>query len=768
MGVEENTYSISTLSSNSSFYDWYQKENSEIIAKLNLLKVYGATSGDGILAETDINGLLTFAIGGTSGIIQSPLTFNNTITFNGLVNVAAVNIQVDGITSDRGYTFGTPVRVFLDSSDSVGYTAAKANTPENAEVFGLVSSVGNDNSFVAVSGRIQGDFTDVYGKGLSAGCVYFLDPLNQGKITDEEPIITGYVSKPVLLGLSGDAALILPYRGNYLNNDITSYGSSGSNQIIIAIDSAYNPSSKFDDLLVGDIISYSPSYAASGNLATGNRYNYGGWFHSMSIDAEVEYIVGIIINKIISGGGDAILTIQLSGYTNVFATETNGGIYLKDDFDLSDRANYPQIFNVNSDTGALTPIAIVYDTDTDSAVIDIIKGSGISNTNEFRSSSVTTNTTTENYLINGNFEIWQRSETGRVSQYTAIGDVAFADLWRRHDGLSGGSPDKSFYIVRQSFADYQNEIEGDPNYYIDVKCLGSTGITYPGLVNDEYPLYGTHDHVMVGHVVPNCKEFDGKNLAVSFYAKTSHSAYNNLNVYLARYSGTTLLDYKVLGSVSLSTNWARFDLSTAIDYLTSSITPIADDYSEIGFDFIPLITQAQEAAESISTDVKVSIASVNAAVRSGTIQYHKFKSYDEQLKYCRQFYYSTYGVNERIGISTMISQYEVSEGTPIIVPLPAYAEKVHELDSTMRTTPSVTVYSPYSGSANEAYNRTAQRELILSNGTYGYGGAERTYVSGDRITATGRTNSVRITAVAGYAPYDKIYYHFVADADYPL
>lgn len=766
MGVEENTYSISTLNSTSSFYDWFVKENSEIIAKLNLLKVYGATSGDGVLAETDINGLLTLSIGGTSGIIESPLTFNDTITFNGLVNVASVNLTVDGITTDRGFTFGTPVRVFLDSSEIVGYTAARANNPENAEVFGIVSSVGNNNSFVTVSGRIQGDFIDVYGKGLSAGCVYFLDPINPGKITDEEPNITGYVSKPVLLGLSGDSALLLPYRGNYLNSDLSSSGSSGSNQIIIVIDSAYNPSSEFDDLLVGDVLSYSPEYAAT-NLTTGNRYNYGGWFHSMAIADELEYIVGVITNKVISGGGDAIVTIQLSGYTNVYDIETNGGIYLTDDFDLTDRINFPQFVNTSSNVGSYIPIAIVYDDSSDSAVIDIVKTSN-TGTVEFRSSAVSNNITTNNYLVNGNFEIWQRSETGRNSQNTSIGNLVFADMWRRHDGLSGGSSDKSFYIQRQTFADYQNEIEGDPNYYIDVKCLGSTGITYPGLVNDDYPAYGLHDHVMVGHVVPNCKEFDGKNLAVSFYAKTSHSAYSDLNIYLARYSGTTLLDYKVIGSVTLGTNWDRYDLNTYIDYLPSSGTAIENDYSEIGFDFIPLITQAQEAAESISTDVKVSITSVNAATRSGNIQYHNFKSYDEQLKYCRQFYYTTYASNERIGISTMISQYEVSENTPIVVPIPAYSEKIHALDSTMRTTPSVTVYSPYSGGANEAYNRTAQRELILCNGTYGYGGAERTYTSGDRITATGRLNSVRLTVVAGYAPYDKIYYHFVADADYPI
>ena len=43
MPVTNNTYVIPTLGSTASFYDWFNKENTDIIAKLNLLKVYGAT-----------------------------------------------------------------------------------------------------------------------------------------------------------------------------------------------------------------------------------------------------------------------------------------------------------------------------------------------------------------------------------------------------------------------------------------------------------------------------------------------------------------------------------------------------------------------------------------------------------------------------------------------------------------------------------------------------------------------------------------------------
>ena len=40
MGVEDNQYQISNLDANTSFFDWYTKENDEVIAKLNKLKLY--------------------------------------------------------------------------------------------------------------------------------------------------------------------------------------------------------------------------------------------------------------------------------------------------------------------------------------------------------------------------------------------------------------------------------------------------------------------------------------------------------------------------------------------------------------------------------------------------------------------------------------------------------------------------------------------------------------------------------------------------------
>ena len=48
MGVDDNQFQISDLTNNTSFFDWASKTNTEIINKLNRLKVYDGISGDGI------------------------------------------------------------------------------------------------------------------------------------------------------------------------------------------------------------------------------------------------------------------------------------------------------------------------------------------------------------------------------------------------------------------------------------------------------------------------------------------------------------------------------------------------------------------------------------------------------------------------------------------------------------------------------------------------------------------------------------------------
>jgi hypothetical protein len=263
------------------------------------------------------------------------------------------------------------------------------------------------------------------------------------------------------------------------------------------------------------------------------------------------------------------------------------------------------------------------------------------------------------------------------------------------------------------------------------------------------------------------KNVNDKNISVSFYAKTSHSNYSDVAVYLARYNGTTLLEYKVIGTATLTTNWSRYDFTTFINTVSAGAA-LNNDYCEVGIDLIPLITQANEASVSLSTDVHVSLASFNAASGISSIKHHSFQPYGQQLQYCQQYYYSTYARDERIGTPTLSSTFISSETTPYLVTIPNYASAVHELPIHMRITPTISIYSPYSGSSNEGYNQSAQRELRYTNGTVGYNSAIRSADGSIAISATPRINNIKINLLNGYVPYDQVYYHFIADADYPI
>ncbi|NDD25533.1 MAG: hypothetical protein EB103_01425, partial [Actinobacteria bacterium] len=63
--------------------------------------------------------------------------------------------------------------------------------------------------------------------------------------------------------------------------------------------------------------------------------------------------------------------------------------------------------------------------------------------------------------------------------------------------ITGGDSFKSYHIIRQEFDEYQNAIEGNPEYYLNVKAIGLSAIGMTGAT-----LYSETDHLMIGHVIP--------------------------------------------------------------------------------------------------------------------------------------------------------------------------------------------------------------------------------------------------------------------------
>ena len=151
----DKDYIINDLGSNSTFYDWFIKENTEIIEKLNMLKVFNIEGINGITAPVATNGVASI---GLSGKVDDGISFNGPAYFNNFAAIPNIAVKVPQINSTvGGFTFGTPVRVYWDTAtNSVKYEAARANDPDQAEVMGVISSITSTHSYVTLLGKIDG------------------------------------------------------------------------------------------------------------------------------------------------------------------------------------------------------------------------------------------------------------------------------------------------------------------------------------------------------------------------------------------------------------------------------------------------------------------------------------------------------------------------------------------------------------------------------------------------------------------------------------
>lgn len=489
--------SISSLAGTSTFYDWFVKENDEIIAKLNQITVSSVTGGDGILAGLSASsGIVTLSIGGTSGNIQSGLTFSGKVSFIGETAVPNVSYKITGITlGTNGFTFGSVVRL-----TSTGYTTAIANSADDAEVIGVISARNASYSVVTLSGKIEGDFTNVSGGTLSVGCVYFLDPSTRGNITITEPSNMGEVSKPVIVGLGQTAGMVVQYRGNYLNAATSAGGESGTNRLYIAFSTIGTVDPKTVGFSAGVFLSYAPDVlGASGNTFFGKyltdtgRTSINGWFISgsknqayrlydfgspfLNIPWEEDYIVGMVesinttglnhIYQIIARGTSSVLPRSISTST---ATKTGFWCISGATFSVSGNSGgqivHQPVSTANDPYAPVYQVGFVYSTSPTSWYVNPRPLTDTPNT-IYKAAQLPENLTNGlNFAYNGDFSIWQRSY-GKDVAYTNSGNIYFADNWiRRMNGITGVQS-----IKRTSFAISQTDVEGYPKYYTSIKVF---------------------------------------------------------------------------------------------------------------------------------------------------------------------------------------------------------------------------------------------------------------------------------------------------------
>ena len=791
MAINRDTQ-ISELNSDSSFFDWFVKDNTEIIAKLNLINTFTVEGGDGITAPIALSGKATI---GLSGKVDNGISFNGPVIFNNTVAIPNMSVRVTQINSTvGGFTFGTPVRVYRDIATNTNkYEAARGNDPDQAEVYGVVSQISSTDALVTILGQITGDFTAVNkrGIGLTAGWIYFLDPGTTGSITDVEPSQTGQVSKPVIMGITGNVGLVLQMRGNYLNSEGFSGASGAYDRIILNTGSTAVETSL--SVEIGSMVSFIPFPSTSKTILQNDGYEiYGGvagsdipsgfglmasmtersinWSDppfSGAVDIRSENSLGIV-SDIFTIGSETFLEILLHGFTDVYNSRTPGTYYLNPLFDASDPTVQNQFTQVPSEH-----VAFIKYSSNGAIVLNRARPSLLSQNR--MAQQATTYISTDgasgglnqgiNYLVNGNFEVWQRDNIGRDAEYTSTGNVVFADMWRRHDDVTGSDGTKGYSIIRGEFDEYQTEIEGNPRYYVDFKALGLSAIGASGTCGG----YADYDHLMVGHVVPGAKKFDLNNLNIKFYGKVSSDAYP-VDVYFSRYTGLSLIDYTKIGTANLTGTWQSFVFNSPIDALENNGIDIDldNDYCEVGVDFIPLMELANINGITLGQNITVSLASFVATIGT-SVPNAIYDDYVDQLEYCQQFYYTNYDRTQTIGSITLSDASTPKQNVESIFMQPNKACSMLRWPTTMRTTPTVTLYSPFYGVAGDAYNKTATLDMRNTSGTIGYAGAVRAAPLGlGTITSTPSEHGVNICATNGYVNYDEIYFNIIANADFSI
>jgi len=724
--VDDNSFSIPYLTGNDTFLDWINHYNTHTIEKLNNLQIYSGFSGDGIEVVVGTTGSMQVNLSNdvSGGITFDDVTINGDLTFDWDTALAsAIKHRVfpqGGYTAiSTGFTAGQPIRVSATDGDTE-YFLSRGDSKDFAEVIGIVSGITLgasapytiDNTYMEITthGIVQGiTFADVTasGNGLSAGFVYFLNPGVSGGITTTEPTIAGEVSKPVLIGITADKAMVLNYRGQYLQGSGTGgTGGIDNNKRILFI----NNSSGGSGIVAGNIV------------LNDNSANYGGWTAMNATNYDANQIVGLCTTSEFSVGSNYYIEVVNSGFIAEapLGSAVAGPLYYTTDGALG-----------NDDTGNFFGIA--WGSNPFDCIIAPSGSTSRSNSRSFIADGVTYGTAiNENLIINGGFDIWQRS-VGVDSAYGSTGSTYFADRWVRVDGTTGATYG-THSIQRQAFAANQTEVFGNPKYYATLQNTMTSPIAA--------------EYIHIENRIEDVRTLRNEEATLSFWAKAGSSGVT-MDIAVTQYNGATA-STTYPSTVALSTLWGEYEVTFDVPNITT--IPSGDNYLGVGFRTELLNTTYDLAKVKLE---RGDVATTNADIDE-----------TEELEKCKRYYQRTYKVDERTHSVTMLDINTPNISTMNFTITPD-KDTYHTFDMPMRETPSITFYSPSTGYTGDAFNRTANKDLRNTSGTYGWNSVARVAPAGSSTIGADYINAdgMYVTVANGTVIFDNVSTHYVADAD---
>jgi hypothetical protein len=259
----------------------------------------------------------------------------------------------------------------------------------------------------------------------------------------------------------------------------------------------------------------------------------------------------------------------------------------------------------------------------------------------------------KNYIINGNFDIWQRG-----TSLTGGGALNFlADRWQ-FEG-SGAI----YNLSRGTFTAGQTDVPNNPKYYLDITVTSADDLSrLEQNIEDVYTLAG-------------------ETVTVSFWAKYTTTAPTDFNVYLVQKfgsGGSADVSTTLATGQTLTTSWQKFTFTTTLPSISGktvgsgSSLMLRGPWNPNNETYDIQIAQVQVEKGSVATDFEV-------------------RPIGEELSLCERYYHnSDYGIKYHNGGA----YFDTTE-----------AKNWYILPTTMRTSPTVS----FAGSGSDY--------TVLNNGS---------------------------------------------------
>ena len=239
----------------------------------------------------------------------------------GTITQVGSNLEISNVVQvNHGFTVGNVIR-FNNAAN--GYTLAKADSPQNAEVCGVVSSAADVNVFnYVIDGDI--DTTSFSQNGVVFGStgaeVFFLSSVTAGALDSVPPNDAGTVLKSIIIrtpnlldgsGIIQNKGIVKNYVGNYLGGD-TAVSMSGVNPVG-SVHAFVGEESKLPNgwaLCNGQAIS-STTYPDFNTVING-RYGFRDElkFTTDAPSVATYVLQGSIWARIVSGQGTRVVTVE--------------------------------------------------------------------------------------------------------------------------------------------------------------------------------------------------------------------------------------------------------------------------------------------------------------------------------------------------------------------------------------------------------------------------------------------------------------------------